>query len=108
MTTVAEYLLQHRPANADQYSDGFWVAPRITCRDGFSLSVQVHAGAYCSPRDGFGPDWHEAEIGFPSDRPTEAVMAYAETPEEPSDTVYGYVPMNLIEELVQLHGGIAC
>lgn len=108
MTTVAEYLLQHRPATIDRYSDyHFWLAPRITCADGFSLSVQVHAGAYCSPRDGFGPNWDEAEIGFPSDRPTDAVMGYAETPEEPTDTVYGYVPMDLIEELVQLHGGIA-
>lgn len=107
MTTVAEYLLQHRPAHVDGDYNGFWRAPRITCADGFSLSVQVHAGAYCAPRDGYGPDWFEAEIGFPSERPTDAVMAYAENAEKPTDTVYGYVPMELIEELVQLHGGIA-
>ena len=102
MSAVNAYLLSHR-----QEGDRIWFAPRIHCADGFSLSVQVHDGAYCCPRDGIGPDWSEAEIGFPSDRPNDAVMAYAEESDRPTDTVYGYVPMALIDELVAAHGGIA-
>ncbi len=103
MSVVNAYLLSHRPAEGDSV----WLAPRIHCADGFSLSVQVHEGAYCSPRDGIGPDWSRAEIGFPSERPSDEVMAYAEEPDRPTDTVYGYVPMDVIDRLVADHGGIA-
>jgi hypothetical protein len=101
MSKVNSYLLSHRK------DDGFWLAPRIACADGFSLSVQVHSGAYCSPRDGIGPDWISAEIGFPSEKPTPEVMAYAESPDEPTETVYGYVPIELIDALIDAHGGFA-
>ena len=100
MSEVNAYLLRHRT------DERFWFAPRIVCADGFSMSVQVHCGAYCSPRDGIGPDWLSAEIGFPSAAPNAAVMAYAEDDDKPTDTVYGYVPMELIDALVAEHGGI--
>ena len=102
MSKVNEFLLAHRSE-----SGGIWFAPRIECKDGFSMSVQVHSGAYCVPRDGFGPDWSQAEIGFPSERPNDAIMAYAEDGSIPTETVYGYVPMELIDALVDEHGGIA-
>ena len=102
MSIVNAYLLSHRP----DHVESIWYAPRINCADGFSLSVQVHEGAYCSPRDGIGPDWFQAEIGFPSARPTDEVMAYAEEPEDPTGTVYSYVPMEAIDRLVDEHGGI--
>lgn len=102
MSKVNAYLLSHRKDD-----DPFWLAPRITCADGFSLSVQVHSGAYCRPRDGIGPDWVSAEIGFPSATPSPEVMAYAEYSEDPTDTVYGYVPIELIDSLIDAHGGFA-
>lgn len=34
-------------------------------------------------------------------------MAYAENPDEPCDTVYGYVPVEIVCQLVEKHGGIA-
>lgn len=101
MSKVNAYLLSHRK------DDDFWLAPRITCDDGFSLSVQVHSGAYCSPRDGIGPDWTSAEIGFPSGTPTPEVMAYAEDAADPTETVYAYVPIELIDALIDAHGGFA-
>ena len=106
MSAVNAYLLAHRPT-IDRFDDALWIAPRIKCADGFSLSVQVHPGAYCSPRDGFGPDWTEAEIGFPSEPPPPEIIAYAEEKDRPTDTVYAYVPMSLIDALVAQHGGIA-
>lgn len=102
MGVTQDYLASQR---GDQ--EGIWFAKRITCADGFTMSVQVHSGAYCRPRNGVGPEWYEAEIGFPSERPSDAIMAYAEEPQHPTDTVYAYVPLELIDAEIARHGGIA-
>lgn len=78
---------------------------RIECRDGFSVSMQADEYKYCSPRDSYGP-WHNVELGFPSAKPTAAVMQYVENPDDPTNTVYGYVPLHLVAELVDSHGGL--
>lgn len=85
------------------YRSSFPLTPRIVCKDGFSLSVQATHGAYCQPRDNQGP-WYEVEVGFPSAAP-DLLMSYAEQPEKPTDTVYGYVPIELVEQLIEQHGG---
>jgi hypothetical protein len=101
------YLTSQRDINnPDVISEHtFPTVKRITCKDGFSVSVQANHGAYCRPRRNIGP-WHEVECGFPSSVP-ELIMGYAETPESPTETVYGYVPIELVEKLIELHGGIA-
>lgn len=82
--------------------------PRITCADGFTMSVQAHAGAYSSPRDDLAELYTAVEVGFPSAR-EEKLMPYidgdAET--DPTNTVYGYVPVHIVEEIIADHGGIA-
>lgn len=106
MKTIQEYLADQLKS-ADLSRSCIWHAKRVTCADGFNMSVQVHEGAYCSPRNGVGPVWTSAEIGFPSDRPSDAIMVYAEDPEAPTETVYGYVPLELIDAEIQAHGGFA-
>lgn len=100
------YLMSQRDENDDDVRNdvGFPLAKRIECEDGFSLSVQATHGAYCSPRTNIGP-WSEVEVGFPSATPTE-IMSYAETPETPTKTVYGYVPIRMVEALIEAHGGM--
>lgn len=102
-----EYLMGQRDTNSDdvQYDVTFPLAKRIECADGFSLSVQATHGAYCRPRRNIGP-WSEVEVGFPSAKPDE-IMSYAEDPEAPTDTVYRYVPIKLVETLIEAHGGMA-
>ena len=102
---INEYLMSQRDAKSDAVMDDrdLPTAKRITCKDGFSLSVQATHGAYCSPRTNIGP-WARVEVGFPS-APPELIMEYAENDSEPTDTVYGYVPIELVEELIALHGG---
>ena len=78
--------------------------PRIVCKDDFSVSVQASNFNYSSPRDNVGPYTH-MELGFPSAIPTAEIMEYAETPDNPLGTVYGYVPIELIERLILIHGG---
>ena len=76
---------------------------RIVCKDGFSMSVQVGCYLYCTPKLDVGP-WQEVEVGFPNKIETE-LMPYAESPNEPKDTVYPYVPAELVDSLIQKHGG---
>lgn len=77
--------------------------PRIKCRDGFSMSVQVGRLLYCIPRSDIGP-WRSVEVGFPS-QIEPLLWEYAERPGEWTDTVYPYTPVEIVAAVVELHGG---
>lgn len=79
------------------------IAKRIVCADGFNMSVQVGSGMYCAPREETGP-WYQVEVGYPSDR-VEALMDWAEEPDKPTETVYGYVPIEVVAQVIADHGG---
>ena len=102
-----EYLSSQRDENDPKVyeNETFPLAKRIECVDGFSLSVQATHGSYCLPRTNIGP-WYSVEVGFPSASP-DSIMQYAEQPEKPTDTVYGYVPIELVEKLIEEHGGMS-
>lgn len=74
------------------------------CADGLTLSAQASVSHYCTPRNGAGP-WVAVEVGYPSER-VEELMEYAENPDEPTDTVYGWVPVEVVESVINNHGGI--
>ena len=78
--------------------------PRLYCNDGYSISVQASSFHYCRPRlDGI-QNYQSVELGFPS-MEDELINEYAE--DEPyTETVYGYVPIEIVEELINKHGGI--
>lgn len=78
--------------------------PRIYCKDGFNMSVQGSEGHYCSPRSN-QDYYYSMEIGFPSSE-EECILEFAEEPSKPTDTVYGWVPTDLIQILINKHGGI--
>jgi hypothetical protein len=77
----------------------------IRCADGLEFSAQASVGHYCSPRKNLGP-WVAVEVGFPTQR-VEEFMEYAENPAAPTDTVYGWVPVEVVEAVVRAHGGLA-
>ena len=87
---------------------------RIILADGESVSVQANEYAYCSPRENkfwsellyyHAVPYYEYELGFPSFVAGEW-LEYAEQPEKPTDTVYGYVPVDLVQKVLDTHGGI--
>ena len=82
-----------------------WVMPPLVCRDGFNVSVQAGAKHYCEPRSDEGPYTH-VELGFPS-APSDLLTEYAEDETAPTLTVYGYVPLGVVEALLESHGGFA-
>lgn len=80
--------------------------PRIVCNDGFSVSVQGSVNHYCSPRKNlFDEDYEEVELGFPSAADI-LIIDFAEDMEDPTLTVYPYVPIEIVEQLIEKHGGI--
>ena len=81
--------------------------PRITCNDGFTISVQARSGSYCT-RNKSGEVTH-VECGYPSSKPTtQALLEYAECfgGADYTETVYGYVPVEVVQAELDAHGGI--
>jgi hypothetical protein len=81
------------------------VEPRVECNDGVSLSVQASRNHYCSPRSDNGP-WTTVEVGYPSVDPGEAWREFQEDEDNPTETVYGNVPIELVEAFIEAHGGL--
>lgn len=79
--------------------------PRLTCRDGFSLSVQASSVNYCDPREDLETGYTRVEVGYPSEQ-VEELMLYAEHPLSPTATVYPYVPVEIVDAVIAAHGGI--
>ena len=76
----------------------------VICKDGFGMSIQASETSYCTPRDNEGPYTH-VEIGFPN--AIESMLAgFAEDPDNPTETVYGWVPVGLVKAVIIKHGGI--
>ncbi len=81
--------------------------PRVTCADGFSMSIQAGEYLYSTPRlNLLSGDYTAVEVGFPSAR-EEALMPFAEDADTPTSTVYGYVPVEIVEAVIAAHGGLA-
>ena len=77
----------------------------VVCADGFKMSVQANSNAYCEPRANEQPKYDLVEIGFPSAEES-MLMSYAETPEDPTGTIYAYVPVELVTNVIIKHGGM--
>lgn len=79
--------------------------PRVICADGYSVSMQVGDGLYSTPRV-YGADYYTAvELGYPS-MEDELINGYAEDYGDFTDTVYPYVPVEIVDKLFEKHGGI--
>ena len=78
--------------------------PHVICKDGFKMSVQAGQSLYSTPKD-VADDYEEAEVGYPSTEET-LLTTYAEDNNNLCDTVYGYVPCSIIDEVIEKHGGI--
>lgn len=110
LQAVVEELHRRLDANMRRKSDEESIfdrhlaqVPQITCADGLKLSVQASAFHYCAPRDSQGP-WYLVEVGFPS-RVVPEIAEWAEDPAQPTETVYGYTPIEKVAEAIVNAGG---
>ena len=78
---------------------------QVVCADGFSMSVQANDSAYCSPRTSNAKSYEEVEVGFPSSVEP-LLMDWCEDPNDPTGTVYGYVPAQVVVNVIVKHGGM--
>ena len=78
--------------------------PYLICKDGFTMSVQASETHYSEPK-GFADEYSEVEIGYPSNMEN-LIMDYCEDHQDPCGTVYGYVPVELVDRVIDKHGGI--
>jgi hypothetical protein len=78
---------------------------QVVCADGFKMSVQAHDGAYCEPRLDGQRKYTLVEIGFPSVEEA-LIMPWAEDNSKPTDTVYPYVPVDIVTNVIVKHGGL--
>lgn len=78
--------------------------PRVKCEDGYSVSIQAGWGIYSIPRED-ADVYIAVELGYPSEADVE-LMCYAENEDNPTNTVYGFVPVSVIDKVLEKHGGI--
>lgn len=81
------------------------VRPWVICKDGFTVSIQASEHHYCTPRVNGAEMYETVELGFPN-MEDPLIIDYAEEPECPTGTVYGYVPVHIVCSLIEKHGGI--
>jgi hypothetical protein len=74
------------------------------------MSVQAGEQLYSSPRSYIAEgSYTEAEVGFPSEREPlidEYVERYSEEDLDYTQRVYPYVPCDVIDAVIEKHGGI--
>ena len=83
------------------------VRPRVICKDGFSFSVQAGLPPfYCIPRNNLKSGRYTAcEVGHPNKK-EDLLMRYIEcSTENPMESVYPYVPVEVIDKIIKNHGG---
>jgi hypothetical protein len=78
---------------------------KITCADGFAMSVQAGEYNYSHPRVDNAPRYLSVEIGYPSEKEP-LIIDYAENPTRPTETVYPWVPAAIVSLICAKHGGV--
>ena len=69
------------------------------------LDEEKRDGLYCEPRVNLeSGEYAACEVGYPSQK-EELLMPYIEDPTEPTKAVYPYVPVEVIEQVIEKHGG---
>ena len=83
-----------------------FIRSKIQCNDGFSISIQASACHYCNPRATFEGPYTELELGYPSCSEELLIPYMEDNCYKPEDTVYPYVPVEVVDKVIKKHGGI--
>ncbi len=84
---------------------GMKINKQVVCVDGFAMSVQANETAYCTPRVNNAVKYTEVEVGFPTEK-EDLLMEWAENPNQPTNTVYAWVPVGQVSLVIAKHGGM--
>ena len=98
--TINEFLRKYRK----QRNGMQIVRPRVRCADGYTVSVQAGDRWNSEPRLDTG--WYgKVELGYPTEKDTE-LQSYAKNKRDLCGSVYDFVPVKLVDEVLTKHGGI--
>ena len=78
-----------------------WIHKTLECNDGTTLSVQASQYHYCKPREDFADSYRKVEVWFVT-----ATVPCAWKEYGGDENPYAYIPIELVEEFIDLHGGI--
>jgi hypothetical protein len=79
---------------------------RLLLANGVSLSIQASYNHYCTPRMLIPyAQYSEFEVGYPSEV-IEALMPYCKDSNRPTETVYSYVPLEVLHTYIASVGGV--
>lgn len=108
-----------------KYEDTYFHCPKITCKDGFDVSLQINNANYCTSENGYrelGVDWQDVEFGFPSENDKD-MWKYSEmygstTWDDDMNEIpfnedgfditgtVGRIPVDVMQKVLDNHGGI--
>ena len=93
-----------RKKNISSFITSMVLRDPIHCKDGSTFSIQASGTHYCHPQNSEGPYTHY-EVGYPENEAGKPIhepllQEYGDYP------VYGYVPENVVIEVLLSHGGI--
>lgn len=109
MAITKEDLFKTMDMNGD-WGRSYQFCKRIVFANGESVSIQAGAFHYSYPRKD-SVNWTysiytDFELGYPSVKPSNEIMQYIENKENPTGTVYAYVPVQLIVNWINENGGL--
>lgn len=85
-----------------KHKDKKWV----TCKDGFTFSCLAGEHYKSSPDYDYEcGDYQEWELGYPS-QPDNIIMPYIWDINNPTRTIYEYVPTEVVNQLIEKHNGL--
>jgi adenylosuccinate synthase len=105
---IVEHLQQHIRGTFE-YIRGIEIrksAGVVEIANGVSISIQAGEQLYCTPRENKSSWYEKVEMGFPSKKLPSVFDEYCDELDKPTDTVYAYVPFNLIAQYIYLNGGM--
>ena len=81
-------------------------SPPFKCKDGFTVSIQAGESLYSTPREWNAEKYTAVELGYPSEEDP-LIAEWAENPDDSgTNTVYGWVPVDVVNKLIDKHGGL--
>ena len=92
-------ILTRRSANETCLPSRQQIRPKVWCLSGLRMSIQASEFHYSHPRTNT-PPYTAVEIGYPN-RYIPEFAPYLDL-----DTVYGYVPVAIVNQVIEDNGGI--
>lgn len=79
------------------------IRPYLTCKDGYTISVQANKCLYCTPEEDCLENYEEYEVRLESG---EKISGFENWASDSTSSLYGFVPSEEIIKLIKAHGGL--